>query len=267
LNAVASRLFGAVGAFAGGFVIPTLGIANCYFIVAGANLVRLLLVALMPRIQEANLGQDRPSLREALVGGATLIVALPTVRTLVIAAMACEIVGFSYMTAVPTLARDVLQVGAEGLGTLTAASSIGATIAVLLLTALPSRQRREPILTGVYLLYGVSILAFAASPTLLLAAVAIVVVGGCASAFDALQQTMIQLAVPENQRGRAVGVWVFSIGTAPIGHLEIGALASGIGAPLALGVNGALVVLGAVILALRSPAFWPGRRNVRQTLP
>ena len=53
---------------------------------------------------------------------------------------------------------------------------------------------------------------------------ALLVVGVCAAAFDVLQQTLIQMAVPDNQRGRAVGIWVLSIGSAPLGHLEMGLL-------------------------------------------
>jgi hypothetical protein len=71
---------------------------------------------------------------------------------------------------------------------------------------------------------------------------------------------MIQLAVPEDQRGRAVGIWVFSLGSAPIGHLETGAVATGFGAPFALLVNGSLVALGALALWIGSPEFRPGHR-------
>ena len=44
-----------------------------------------------------------------------LVSHLPEVRTLVIAAVACEIFAFSYQTALPVFARDVLGAGAEGL--------------------------------------------------------------------------------------------------------------------------------------------------------
>ena len=261
LNAVASRLFGAVGAFAGGLLIPAFGVANCYFAVAASYLVSLAVISAMPNIQSTRPKASRPSFSEVAAGGVTLIGRLPAVRTLVISAIACEIFGFSFQTVVPSLARDVFAAGPEGLGILSAASSIGATVAVLILTGLPARLPREPMLTGVYALYGVAIVALALAPDLTLAAAAILVVGGCASAFDALQQTMIQLAVPEDQRGRAVGIWVFSLGSAPIGHLETGAVATGFGAPVALLINGSLVALGALALWIGSPEFRPGHRK------
>ena len=72
-----------------------------------------------------------------------------------------------------------------------------------------------------------------------------------------LQQTLIQLAVPEELRGRAVGVWVLGIGSAPLGHLEMGSLVTSFGAPLALSTNGCLVLAAAATLLARAPAYRP----------
>jgi predicted MFS family arabinose efflux permease len=266
LNAVASRLFGAIGAFTGGLVIPAFGVANCYFVVAVGFLVSLVILGTLPKVRSKGALGSRPAFRQLVTGGASLIVTVPAVRTLVVSAIACEIFGFSFMTVMPTMARDVLQVGAEGLGILTAASSIGATVSVLILTGLPAKRRREPIMTTVYVLYGAALIGLALSPNLIVAALAILVVGACASAFDALQQTMIQLAVPDDQRGRAVGIWVFSLGSAPLGHLEVGAVATGLGAPAALMLNGTLVALGALALWIGSPPFRPGYRPIVRTV-
>jgi predicted MFS family arabinose efflux permease len=263
LNAVATRLMGAVGAFAGGVVIPLLGVSNCYLTVAVLYALGGLLVVFLRTAPRVSSTKVMLSFRRLLVDAGRVVVERPMIRTLVVAAMACEIFGFSYMTAVPTFSRDVLGAGAEGLGTLTAASSIGATLAVLVLAGLPGRVRREPLLAVVYLVYGLAIVALSAATTLFVATVVMLVVGACASAFDALEQMMIQLAVPEDQRGRAVGIWVFSIGTAPIGHLEMGGLAGAGGTPLAFLINGGFVVAGAIVLAVRAPLYRPGRRPVK----
>ncbi len=63
-------------------------------------------------------------------------------------------------------------------------------------------------------------LALSATRGLAVAAAVLVVLGCRAGAFDVLQQTLIQMAVPDAQRGRAVGIWVLSIGSAPLGHLR-----------------------------------------------
>lgn len=262
LNAVASRLMGAVGAFAGGMVIPVLGVAKCYVAVAGLYAIGGVIVAFLAIPTAAHAPVARLSFARLLVDAGRIVLERPMIRTLVLAAMTLEIFGFSYATAVPTFSRDALGAGPEGLGTLTAASAIGATLAVLALAGLPTSVRREPLLALVYLAYGLSIIAFSAASTLVVATAFMLAIGACASAFDALEQMMIQLAVPDDQRGRAVGIWAFSIGTGPLGHLEMGALAGGLGAPRALLVNGSIVLLGALILTLRAPTYRPGRPRV-----
>jgi MFS family permease len=259
LNSVAGRLFGAVGALAGGLAIPLLGVANSYVVVAAAYLVGLTLLAFVRVAPRVHAVATRPPFRTLIAESAQLIVQQPTVRTLVIAAMACEVFAFSFMTIVPSYARDVLLAGPEGLGALNAATSVGATVAVLILAALPSQVRREPILAMVYVVYGLALLTLGVAGSLAIATAVVLVIGACAASFDALQQTMIQLAVPEEQRGRAAGIWVFSIGTAPAGHLEAGALSALLGAQPTLLINGAFVIAGGLILALRAPEYRPRR--------
>src|SRR5262249_56050416 len=79
--------------------------------------------------------------------------------------------------------------------------------------------------------------------------------GACAAGFDVLQQTLMQLAVPDDQRGRAMGIWVLGISSAPLGHLELGTLVAALGAPAALAVNGVVVLSAAATLLVRSPRY------------
>jgi predicted MFS family arabinose efflux permease len=260
LHAVAARLCGAVGALAGGALLALLGAATGYLAVAAiyALAAALLVGARAPRTRRV--APPPPPFGRALREAARLLVDRPAVRTLFLAAVACEVFAFSHATALPVLARDVLGVGAGGLGTLNAAAAIGGTLAVAGLAAVPGRVRREPLLASVYLIYGVAMVALGLTRELAAAAAVLAVIGACAAAFDALQQTLLQLAVPVEQRGRAVGIWVLGLGSAPLGHLEMGALTAALGAPGALVLNGLLVVAGGATLAARAPGYrWKAR--------
>jgi hypothetical protein len=68
-------------------------------------------------------------------------------------------------------------------------------------------------------------------------------------------QTLIQMAVPDEQRGRAVGIWVLGLGSAPLGHLEMGMLVAALGAPIALLINGTLTVAASATLLVRAPGY------------
>jgi hypothetical protein len=70
---------------------------------------------------------------------------------------------------------------------------------------------------------------------------------------DLLAQSLLQLRVPEHQRGRAGGAWVVAIGLAPLGQVQIGALASLLGVSAALGASGLALVALAGLTALLYP--------------
>jgi predicted MFS family arabinose efflux permease len=254
LNALATRLFTAVGALIAGSVIATLDLASCYLLVAGACLLGAGM-AVGIRAPRASGMHNHPPFRQALGAAARLVLDVPAVRTLFIMGVTCEVLAFSFLTAVPVVARDVLDAGAEGLGVLNAAVSLGGTASVLLLSVLPGRVPREPVLGWVFVIFGASLVAVASMRELALASAVLAVTGGCAAAFDVLEQNLIQLAVPEDQRGRAVGVWLLGLGSAPVGHLEMGALVTALGAPAGLLINGALVLASAALLLARAPAY------------
>jgi predicted MFS family arabinose efflux permease len=255
LNALAARLMVAVGSLIAGLLIAATSAPTCYWaIAAGWGCAAVLVLAVHTRGQQSGVsarGAFGPGLRRA----ARLIFDNPSVRTLTIASVACEVFAFSFMSAVPVFARDVLRVGPDGYGTLNAAVSVGGSVAVIALLMVPGHVPREPILSTVFVVYGASLLALSATRDLGLTAAVLVVTGACAASFDVLQQTLIQLAVGENERGRAMGVWTVGIGSAPLGHLEMGTLASSLGAPSALVINGSLVLLAAATLLLRAPTY------------
>jgi MFS family permease len=260
LLALAARLFSAAGAFTAGVLISTSGVASCYAVIAVAWGLAAALVLAVRTVGASGVSLVRPAFWQALRDAARLVVDNRAVRTLTVASIACEVFAFSYMSAVPVFARDVLQVGAEGFGTLNAAAALGGSLAVIGLLALPGRVRREPVLGTVFVVYGAALLALAMTRDLAQTAAVLVVTGACAAAFDVLQQTLIQLAVPEGQRGRAMGVWLFGIGSAPVGHIEMGVLASSFGAPAALLFNGTLVAAAAAALLVRSASYrWHGQ--------
>jgi MFS family permease len=255
LNALVARLSAALGALGAGLLISLAGIARCYLAVAVAYGLTALLVAALRVPQKRRALIELPPFSQALRDAVRLLVGAPLVRTLFVVGVACEIFAFSHSSALPLFAQDVLAAGAEGLGTLNAALAVGGALAVALLSLLPGQVRRQPLLATIFLLYGLSLVAFAATRDLALAAALLVVTGFCAGAFDVLQQTLMQMAVPDEQRGRAVGIWVLSVGSAPVGHLEMGLLVAALGASLALLINGALTVAAAMTLLVCAPGF------------
>ncbi|MBT5110485.1 MAG: MFS transporter [Rhodospirillaceae bacterium] len=164
-----------------------------------------------------------------------------------------EIFGFSFATALPELATARLNLGADGLGMLHAARAVGGMVAGIGLTFMGALQRRGLAYIGVIFTFGASLMALSADSPFAATLAAVAIVAGAAAASDILTQSMMQLAVPNELRGRAMGVWVLAIGFGPLGHLEMGALAAMLGLGSALFINGAALLIVGVVVAVAVP--------------
>lgn len=238
-----TRLGQLAGALTAGAVMHRLGAPAAILILAAAHVVaffwlsRLRSAGLTAAVERVPIKQN---LREYLDEIRTNRVLL----MLVVVTAAVEVFGFSFTTALPELATSRFGVGAEGLGMMHAARAIGGISTGLILASLAEVKRRGMVYLAVIYAFGLSLLLLSASGQFAAVLAALVVVAGLAAASDILTQSMAQLSVPDGMRGRAMGSWLFAIGSAPLGHLEMGALA------VVLGVQGALVVNGVALIGI-----------------
>ncbi len=174
-------------------------------------------------------------------------------RLLILFACVIEVFGFSFVTAMPEIAVVRLSLADEGLGAMHAARAVGGLLGAIGLSLLVARHLGYLYL-GVMLSFGLALVCFAFAPSMHLALIAIAFIALCASLSDILVQSMLQIAVPEAQRGRAMGAWVFALGMGPIGHLELGLLLSMFGAAAALTVNAAALIIIGVGACFLAPA-------------
>src|SRR5882724_2109077 len=250
LVALTSRLGGLLGSLVAGFLIARFGSAAAYLVVAVGYLASA--VAMLPA-RPSNHASDASagSVRAGVFGFLGTIRRDRVLLHLMSLTAIAEVLGFSHQALLPSLARDVLRVGPEGLGVMTAARQLGGLAGITLTSWLSGARGYGPLFLTVLVAFGASLVAlgFASSFTVVL----LLLVGANAlgAVTDVLAQTLIQLAVPSGLRGRAGGAWVVSIGMAPLGQFQVGALASLFGVSAALGVNGlALMAVGAAAALL-----------------
>ena len=255
LNAMAQRLAGVIGGLLGGALIPFIGVAGSLMIMALSYAGGVIALIGMRTMGSAPAGRIvGASVWSSISVGLGLIRGNQVVLMLLLMSVVAEIFGFSNATLTPVFARDIFLAGAIGLGMLTAARAVGATAATLILANLTYYRDKMKLLLWALALFGVFLVFFAASESFLVSLVLMLGVGGAAAAFDILQMTILQLSVSDHERGRVMGYWVASLGFGPLGHLELGALAGLVGAPLAQAVNGLVLVvlfLGTFLFASR----------------
>ncbi|MGH7319428.1 MAG: MFS transporter, partial [Candidatus Rokuibacteriota bacterium] len=181
----------------------------------------------------------------------------PVLPGLIALTAGAEILGFSHQALLPSLARDVLQVGPEGLGVMSAARLVGGILGLVFISQLGQVRGNGPLFLAVLVFFGGSLVVLGLVPGFAWVLLLLVLVNALGALSDILSQTLVQLAVPVGLRGRAGGAWVLAVGLAPLGQLEIGALASLLGVSSALGVNG----VGLMIVATAGAVLVPRLRR------
>jgi MFS family permease len=260
---VAMRAGWLLGSLGAGAIIARYGSGHAYLFVAAAYLAGA--VAMLPAravAPAAASGSDASSGSDSIWRGITSFVdAVNRDRMLLVLMMltaGAEVLGFAHQALLPSLARDVLHTGPEGLGLLNAARSVGGILA-LLASMRGFTAGGGALFVAVLVSFGGSLIALGVAPHVVgfVGVALLVLLANAAGALaDLLAQSLLQLRVPAHLRGRAGGAWVVAIGLAPLGQLQMGALASLFGVSAALGASG----LGLVALAGATALLYPRLR-------
>ncbi len=255
LNMLGDKAFGFFGALAAGSLLAVWGAGAAFAAIAAAYLLGALSLALIRRTPRPSSveGEEEPPMFKSLI----LLWKNKNVIALAIVVAAAEILAFSSDVVLPSFAMHVLQVGESGLGAMYAVRNLGSVIGLVVLASLPRRLYRGPLVLWLGAFFGLGLVAFSAAPTYLLSLLLLGFVGAIWASVDSLLPALLQYGVRDGERGAAVGVWNFSRGLGPLGHLEVGALAAALGAPLAQGINGVLLflIMGSFALLYRARRF------------
>jgi predicted MFS family arabinose efflux permease len=151
----------------------------------------------------------------------------------VVAAM--SLFGISYIILMPVFAGQVLGVGVKGLGILMSGTGIGALAGALVLAGLGDFKFKGRLLVWSVFLFSVSLMAFAVSNSYFLSILTLIFVGASSVIPVALVNTLLQINVPDEFRGRVMSLFMITFaGMVPFGNLISGSLAQSWGAPAAL---------------------------------
>jgi MFS family permease len=252
LNAVGLRGIGIIGGAAAGVIIYLFGLEWPFFVIASVNVLAMGITTYIRGIEARTVAEPQ-SLWSDLIEGIQIVLKNRVVLALMVMSATCEMFGFSYSVLIPVFARDILGVGAVGLGMFSTVRSVGGFIAGLALASLGDYKHKGRLLLGLYLSFGVLLILFANSSFYPLSLFFVGIVGITAAGHDAMTSILFQLNVTEKQRGRAMGIWQLSIGFGVLGSATLGALAETLGAPLAQTIFGSTMVVIFFFLVLIVP--------------
>ena len=157
----------------------------------------------------------------------------------------------------PELSETRFEGSPNSLGWLFAGISIGALVSGLTSGWVSRVDRQGAVVLGAIVVWGVAIIGFGFAPTLWLAVLCLAVAGAGDMVSAVLRNSMLQLAAPDDMRGRMQGVFIVVVAGGPrLGDLRAGALASAAGVTVAMVSGGVIVVVAMIVVALVVPSFW-----------
>ncbi|HEY2800034.1 MAG TPA: MFS transporter [Chthoniobacterales bacterium] len=236
-----------VGPAVAGFLMAKVGIALCFFI-DGVSFLAVLAGLLAMRL---------PAHVRAAAAGGALAQSLEgfhyvwhhtRVRTIFALFAIVGIFGWSYSVLMPAFARDILGLGEQGYGLLLGASGVGALIGALVTAAFGSSISPRKLAFGGVWLFSVMLLIFSFNRSLTIAMLCLAGAGFGMMLFFSTSNTTVQTIVPDEMRGRVMGIWSLIFGgMIPFGSLEAGALAHYVGTAATLGIGAVVCAIVATV--------------------
>lgn len=249
----------------GGLIIAAWSTAAVFWLATAGFLV-MLAVLLGLRVDVIR-SERRGSSWQAFVEGLGFVAGNPLFAVLIPLSYATMFFGTSYLQIMPLFA-DRLGVSAEGFGILVSASGVGSIAGTVLVGSLQSSRRLGRIMLGGALASALTQLLFTALTGLAphmpgaywLAALLVMLAALFSSVFLITSMTAMQLHVPDALRGRVMSLHGITFSLIALGALFSGGLASVVGAPAAVAVGAAVIVVHVLWV-------WTRHAEVRELRP
>jgi MFS family permease len=250
LSLLGIYLLGAAGSVVGGVVLGQFG-ARATF--ATAAFVTMLGMAPVRQISVPVRATDTPGAFSPR-GALQLIRTRRGVRLTFLLIVLGEFFGFSSGSVLPVLAGGVYQVGPSGLGVMTGTFALGAVLGVAVVATIGSRGNMFIMLPASVLAFGIGLLGLSVASAFLLSLPCLLLTGAAGAGLDSLGQAILQSDVKDQERGAALGVWVFAVGFGPAGYLTMGFLAAQLGVSAALVVSAISLAIGVFAIGRPFPS-------------
>lgn len=192
---------------------------------------------------------------QAAFSGLQIIWGRGDLRVLFVLACLPPVLIFPYIQFLNIFARDILEIGAQGLGVLTAASGVGAVVGSLMMASRTFRHGDGLRQIRIIVVYALGVIGIAFSTSLWLTLPLLVMGGVLGGTYMSTNNALLQLRIEDDVRGRVMATYMMTFGLLPLGALPMGLVADVVGIQWAVAL-GSLVCLTMVLtIAWRSSSL------------
>ncbi|RLT36625.1 MAG: MFS transporter [Chloroflexi bacterium] len=241
-----------VGPALAGVLIAVIGIGQAFFVTAAGFAISTVLVQVVPL---KPIAPRPPGPDGGMLEGIRHIAREPIFLATIGLSFFTSVFGGSYQALLPIFADDILDVGPTGFGWMEAAAGIGGFLGTFAIIRVGTGGRAGMVMSLAAALFGIFIAGFAYSRNFPLSLILLFAGGFVSSMYLNLGMTTLQLRVPDELRGRVMGVWSMTYFMAQLGGLPAGLVAEWLGAPAAVALGALSVTAFALIVLVSAPAL------------
>ena len=221
------------------------------FVICGIGFITMVMVLFSIELEQ--IIQDKTDPWHEFKDGVRYVLHQRLFLTLILLTWISMFFGTSFVQIMPIFA-DILHSGERGYGLLISATGVGSVAGNLFISHFQQSRRLGLLMLSCAALAPFSLAGFSlvtgtltnAAGAFWLACFFAVLASAFSSVYLVSSMTVLQLKVPDNLRGRVMGIHSITFSLIALGGLAIGALATKFSAPVAV-VIGAVVVLSSVI--------------------
>lgn len=252
LNSAQFNMSRTVGPTLAGLALGSLGAAGCFYLNTVSFLA--LIIALLAITVPSHPVQEGPTVWGAMLEGLRFVGRNRPIIILLSVPSFLSLLGLPFIILMPVFARDLLRVGASGLGYLMGGAGLGAVVAALTLATRNNAEHKGRFILGSATVFSLALILLARAHSFWWAFFLLVVLGVTMVGTLTLTNTTLQVISPPEMRGRIMSLYNLSLlGLAPLGSLQAGAVAQVLGTRFAVALGGAVCLVYFLILLLLLP--------------
>jgi len=248
LNSVSFNSSRIIGPALAGILIAGIGMSGCFYINA-VSFIPLIAILLFIKIENSRIHVTNNSAVKDLIEGLRFIKSNRLILLLITMVAISSLFGISYVILMPVFAENILKVGVKGMGVLMSSAGFGALVAALALARLGDFKYKGRLLIFSSIIFSLSLILFSLSRSYLISIIALVLIGWGSVTAMALTNTLLQVNISDNFRGRVMSMFIFVFaGVMPFGNLLAGVFSHIIGAAQAVFACGIICTASFIII-------------------
>jgi MFS family permease len=241
---------------------PTLAGSIIGFISTGGSfLVQALMIgtafvmAALMKIPPRETVQGGPKGIARVLSGFRIVLERSDLRALFALGFVTPILILPFVQFLNVFARDILDIGASGLGYMMAISGVGSVLGALYVAQRkigPETARMQPYML---IVISVAVIGISISTNVIVTFILLFVEGLVAAVMLSTNMALVQMRIGDEIRGRVLGAYSLGFGLLPVAALPVGVVADLVSTQFAVGASAAIALVVALWMSFRSPAI------------